>query len=128
MCRAAADWLGGEIAAVDEVSAVELRSAGGFDVGYVQVGSLTLDFWNEYMTLEHSGERAATFPDLIMTLDAATGEPVTSAEVCVGHRLAVLRVARNRLLLGAGMFDSRLYLPAEEAIDKPIIGKGAARW
>ena len=124
ICRAAAQYLGGEIAAVETVHNVNLRSTGGFDVGVVQAGAYTLDFWNEYMTLECAGERLATFPDLIMTLDAVYGMPVTTAQVQVGQQLALLVVPRERLLLGAGMFYDELYLPAEQALGKRIRNMG----
>ncbi len=44
-------------------------------MGKVTIDGFEMTFWNEYMTLEKDGERYATFPDLIMTLDAKTARP-----------------------------------------------------
>jgi len=95
---------------------------GGFDVGKVVLDDGSeLVFWNEYMTLERSGARLATFPDLIVTMDAATGLPVSTAEVRVGQRLAVVVVRKNALKLGAGVKDKNLYHAIEQATGKPVI-------
>ena len=48
-------------------------------MGYAEVDGCQLTFWNEYATAEKDGKRLATFPDLIMTINAKTGEPVTTA-------------------------------------------------
>jgi hypothetical protein len=127
VCQAAAQQLGGEIVLVDAVRAVELRSAGGFDVGRVQVEEFELDFWNEYMTLERAGERLATFPDLIMTLDVGDGAPISTAQIKTGQRVAVLYVPGEKLILGAGMFYDELYAPAEKVLGKRLVGKGSRR-
>lgn len=119
--EAAMDELGGTIITEGTVDAVELRTEGGFDVGFVQVNSYEMTFWNEYMTLEHGGQRLGTFPDLIMTLDAATGRPLVTAEIVTGQHVVVVNVPRERLLLGAGMRDPRLFVPVEEIVNKPIL-------
>jgi DUF917 family protein len=120
VCQAAGDFLDGEILAVEEVRAVELASAGGFDSGSVLLGDYELTFWNEYMTLEHGGERLATFPDLIMTLDAERGQPLTSAEIREGNHVALLVVPKGKLILGAGMRDPDLLRPAETLLGKAL--------
>jgi hypothetical protein len=120
VCLAAAHFLGGQIVISGEVSDYQLRSTGGFDVGCVRIADFTLDFWNEYMTLEQGDRRLATFPDLVMTLDEADGLPVTTAQVRVGQRLAVLSVPWEHLLLGAGMFYPELYEQAERVIGKRL--------
>jgi DUF917 family protein len=122
--QAAAGFLDGEVLAVEEVRAVELASAGGFDSGRVMLDDYELTFWNEYMTLERGGERLATFPDLIMTLDAESGQPLTSAEIRAGQRAVLLYVPRDKLILGAGMRDPELLRPAESLLGKRLLEEG----
>lgn len=118
---AVAAKLGGRVVAAGEVTAFELETKGGFDVGTVRIGGCELTFWNEYMTLEADGERYATFPDLIMTLDAETARPVVSAALAKGQRIAVLVVPKDKLLLSSTMSNPNLLKPVEGIIQKPIL-------
>lgn len=127
VCQAAAQFLGGELVTSGSVDTCHLRSTGGFDVGEVIIGDYRMDFWNEYMTLEHGTERLAVFPDLVMTLTESDGIPVTTAQVRQGQRLVILRVPREHLILGAGMFHRELYTSAEEILGKPIWVEAGAR-
>lgn len=113
--------LGGRIITLGEVTDFHLETSGGFDVGKVTVNSHELTFWNEYMTLERSGERLATFPDLIMTFDAETGRPVVSAEVSKGQSIAVIAVPKANLKLGATMRNRKLLKQIEDIIGQSII-------
>jgi len=113
--------LGGEILHKGKVKNVNLECKGGFDVGTVEWDDFELTFWNEYMTVEKNGERLGTFPDLIMTLDANTGWPVTSAEIAADTDIAILYVPAANLHLGAGMHDPELYKACENAVEKEII-------
>jgi len=113
--------LNGTVIVRGRVDAVELTSRGGFDLGEVSVGDHKLTFWNEYMTLERAGERLATFPDLIMTMEAQSGRPITTAEIHQGQEAIVIMVPRENLNLGAGMKDPRLFRGVEEAIGMEIV-------
>jgi len=113
--------LNGVIIARGKVDSVKLVSRGGFDLGEVKVGDLELTFWNEYMTLERNGERLATFPDLIMTMEAKSGPPITTAEIREGQEVVVIMVPRENLNLGAGMKDHKLFREVEEATGKEIV-------
>jgi DUF917 family protein len=123
--EAAASFLRGQIAVTGCVSRVTIETRGGFDVGLVVVdgaqGRAELTFWNEYMTLEIDGQRLATFPDLLTTLDLATGQPISTAGMKEGLQIAVLQVPRQNLLLGAGMRDPELFAVAEQAVGKPLV-------
>ncbi len=121
VAEAAAAFLGGDIVARAAVEKLTLVTRGGFDSGEIVIGDCETTFWNEYMTLERGGERLATFPDLIMTLDAATGLPVTTAEVRMGQEAILLRVPASRLILGEGMRDLDLLAAIEPIVDKPIL-------
>ena len=128
--EAAAGALGGEIAGRGRVTHVQLETRAGLNVGTLRVQSaesavLELTFWNEYMTLDalHAGHsrRLATFPDLIVTFDLATGTPLSSAVMTVGPDVAVMRVPQRKLNLGAGVKDPDLLLPIEAAVGRKIL-------
>jgi len=124
MVGAAARNLGGQITGQGRVANLELVTTGGFDVGRMDITgtrNLELTFWNEYMTLEEDGRRIGTFPDLIMTFAADSGEPLTSAEIQEGQEVYVLHVPRERLILGSSLRNRELYLPLERATGKEII-------
>jgi len=116
------NFLGGEIVTDGLIEKVDLVFKEGFDVGRVILeNSYEITFWNEYMTLEQSGKRIATFPDLIMTIDEDRGLPVTSAEIKNGQRVFILKVPKENLKLGAGMKDPDLFKVCEDATGKQII-------
>lgn len=108
---------GGRVVSRATVSAVELRSEGGFDLGLARLkaadGEQEVTFFNEYMTVDarmtvDSARREATFPDLIMLVDPTRGRPIISAEVAAGMTVDLLIVPRDRIILGAGVKDRRL--------------------
>lgn len=123
--QATAEFLHGKIVASGKVAAVGLETRGGFDVGVVTMtapeGNVELTFWNEYMTLEIDGQRLGTFPDLIATVDAVSGRPVTSAEIAEGRSIAILLSDRKNLILGAGMRDPELLRAAEQAVGRSLV-------
>lgn len=123
--EAAANYLQGQIAVTGQVTSVELETRGGFDVGVVIVegkhGRADMTFWNEYMTLEIDGQRLATFPDLIATLDGADGMPLSTADMTPGREIAVLVAAKEKIILGAGMRDQALFISAEQAVARSLI-------
>lgn len=114
-----------ELVTTGKVTEVERCTRGGFDVGRVLVnascGTLELVFWNEYMTLERNGERLATFPDLIATVDLCEAMPLTTALIARRQEVAIVAVPWRELILGAGMMDASLYREVEKAIGKRIL-------
>ncbi|MGO2634146.1 MAG: DUF917 domain-containing protein, partial [Galactobacter sp.] len=120
----AVEFLGGRITVEGVVRDVELRRDGGFDVGTVAIDgdrALELSFWNEYMSAEVDGERLATFPDLIMTLDTDTGDPIVSARIRPGQRVTVITADKSQLPLGASMFDLEQLADIEAILGLPIV-------
>jgi DUF917 family protein len=117
---AIADSLGGRIAGRGVVRDKRLRTEGGFDIGTLQVDELELGFVNEYMTVEATGERLSTFPDVITTLAAADGRPVSIADIEDGDEVAVLAVDKSRVPLGAGVKEPSVYPEVEEMLGKPL--------
>ena len=120
--EAVARHLGGEVVTRATVDRVELRTEGGFDVGEVILDDgHELVFWNEYITLEIQGRRLYTFPDLIITMDERTHEPLRTADLVQGHEIWIIAVRKERLILGAGMKDRELYRRVEQAVGRSIL-------
>jgi uncharacterized protein len=123
VAAALAAELGGRVLARGPVRDYLLQTVGGYDVGLLQVADVELTFWNEYMTADRGAERLATFPDLIATLDAKTGDPIVTAELADGRELLVVAVPKARLVLGAGIRRPESLAPAEAAV-----GRSLAEW
>ncbi len=131
--EAAREALHGEVVARGEVVDVRLETVGGLDVGLIRVRAderqvAELAFWNEYVSLDLVGpdpdgpaQRVGTFPDLLATFDLTTGQPLSSAEVAVGKRVAVLHVHRQHLILGASMRDPELLRSIEQATGREVV-------
>lgn len=114
--------LGGRVVTTGRITAFSMETTGGFDVGKVMIeDQYELTFWNEYMTLELKGERLATFPDLIMTLDAKTAGPIVSAGIKQGQEVAVITAPKENLILSTTMQNKKLLQPIEAIIGKPIL-------
>ncbi len=114
-------------------SVVYTREA--FDIGTITIASgsasCVLHVMNEYMAATTAkGERLATYPDVIATLDS-NGEPVSSGDVREGMRLHVLRVAREHLPLSSSVTDPSVYPVVEKALGIDIstyaLGAGSGR-
>lgn len=91
-----------------------------FDIGTVTVGqgggACTLHVMNEYMAVDGAGgERLATYPDVITTLDD-DGVPVSVGEVREGMRLHVLHVPRHVIPLSSSVRDPSVYPVVEKAL------------
>ena len=122
--QAVAEALGGSLPVTGRIALLEIETKHGFDVGRVVIEgeqAIELTFWNEYMCAEMDGRRIATFPDLIGTLDASDGTPLTTADLERGQDVAVVIVPRARLILGAGMRDPALFAAVEQASGKEVI-------
>lgn len=119
--QAVNDYLGGRLVVRGRVSEAELVTKGGFDTGRIVVGEYEAVFWNEFMTLERDDERIATFPDLIMSLNAEDGLPVTTAEIEQGQEIFLIVVPADNLILGEGMRSVDLMETIEPVIGKKIV-------
>lgn len=115
------DFLNGNVLSTGTVTNFRMVESGGFDIGTVTIGDLELTIWNEYMTAEISGQRVGTFPDLIMTLDSFTGEPIASAEISEGRSVTSILVPAQHLLLSSTMHNPELLKAIEPVIGKPIL-------
>lgn len=113
-------FLNGRILAKGMVDQFSIETRGGFDVGSATVGGCSMTFWNEYTTAEKDGMRLATFPDLIMTIDAKTGQPVTTAMMEEGLDVYVIAAGKEHLKLSPAMYAPELLKAAEDVIQKDL--------
>ena len=118
--RAAVEFLGGALLLQGEVSANTVTYSGGFDLGQMTVrgarGEAVLGIYNEYMTADIDGQRVATFPDMIGTLDPRTGEPVAISELPRGSQVAVIIAHRSKFPVGKGALDPAVFPEVEKAM------------
>jgi uncharacterized protein len=118
--RAAVGFLGGELLIEGEVVSNDVAYGGGFDLGRMIVrgakGEAALGVYNEFMTADINGKRAATFPDMIGTLDPDTGDAVSISESKAGARVAVVIAHRSRFPVGKGALDPAVFPEVEQAM------------
>lgn len=115
----AARFLRGEVLAEGRVISNSVAFDGAFDVGCVQIDGgepVSLGVCNEYMTAERAGKRLYTFPDLIATIDPATGLGLEVSELVPGREAAVIVANRQGLPLGAGVLEAGAYEEIEQAM------------
>ncbi len=122
---------GGVLLFAGKIVDVERRLDGGFCRGTARLAGLDahsgsqalLSFQNEFLLAESGGRLLASTPDLIVTLDLETGEPITAEQARYGLRVAVLGipcVAEWRTpaaldLVGPGHFGyTHAYRPVEQ--------------
>jgi DUF917 family protein len=113
---AAADFLKGSVLVEGEVAENSVVYREGFDVGALRVGDVKLGVYNEFMTAERRGERLATFPDFLGSLDPASGDPLAIAQLEPGRRVAIIFSSRSNIPLGAGVYDAAVYPEVEAAM------------
>jgi len=112
----AVDFLKGSVLVEGEVTQNDVAYREGFDVGTLRVGDVTLGVYNEFMLAERRGERLATFPDFLGSLDPASGAPLAIADLEPGRRVALVFCASDNIPLGAGVFDAAVYPEVEAAM------------
>jgi DUF917 family protein len=91
-----------------------------FDIGTIRIDcgdrTLVLYVMNEYMAIEDGrGERLATFPDVITTLNA-DGRPVSVGHIKDGDELSVFHIAKEHLPLSSSVKDPAVYPVCEAAL------------
>lgn len=114
-----------EIIAKGIIAEYELIIEGGFDYGFIKINDegkeYKATFWNEFMTIDESGERIATFPDLIGCFDEKSGEILTSAKVKKGDSVYLYKVPGKNLILGAGMKNREQFELIENILKIEIV-------
>lgn len=95
-----------------------------WDVGQVAVecdiGLLELTVCNEFMCVDRRGERLATFPDLIVVVAPDSGLPLSAAGLRTGDEVVIGTVPRERVPLGAGVWDRSAYVEVEALTGKEL--------
>jgi uncharacterized protein len=118
--RAAVEFLGGELLVDGEVTQNTVSYGGGFDLGQMTVrgrrGEVVLGVYNEFMTADVEGKRVATFPDMIGTFDAETGDVISISESRPRSRIAVVIAHRSRFPVGNGALDPAVFPEVEQAM------------
>jgi uncharacterized protein len=134
---AVAERLGGYRIFEGKIKDVRRRTEAGFAKGeatFEGVGeefggsTLLVRFQNEHLVAVRDGEPIATVPDLIVILDAESGEPITTEELRYGFRVSVVAApcdARWRTEAGLALVGSRYfgydidYVPIEDRFGAP---------
>ncbi|WP_126282200.1 DUF917 domain-containing protein [Burkholderia stagnalis] len=122
----------GDIIAIGKVERNTLAyTHEAFDVGLVHLGTgpnrVVIHVMNEHMAVDDAhGERIATYPDVITTLDAQ-GRPVSAGQLKEGMEIHVLRIAKDRIPLSSSVFDPAVYPPVEAALGISIADYALAR-
>ena len=111
---------GGDIIASGTVAGTGLvYTKEAFDCGRIEIatrdGLIVAHVLNEYMALERDGERIATYPDVITTLNPA-GVPVSAGRLAQGMPVHVLHVPKAHIALSASALDPSVYPPVERAL------------
>lgn len=91
-----------------------------FDIGRFVLGegdkAVTIHTMNEYMAIDDAGgNRLATFPDVIATLDAS-GNPLSAGQLREGMFVFVLHVPKKVIPLSSSVLDPAVYPPVEKAM------------
>jgi DUF917 family protein len=112
---------GGGIIAAGEVNRNTLAYTDeAFDIGRIEVGqgaaAHVIHVMNEYMAVENAqGERVASYPDVITTLDAE-GRPVSAGKLRAGMPVSIFRIAKDRIPLSSSVRDPAVYPAVEQAL------------
>ena len=112
---------GGTILAKGNVAKKDLvYTKEAFDIGRFVIGegdtAITIHTMNEFMAIDDAGgNRLATFPDIISTLDA-TGTPLSAGQLREGMFVFVLHVPKKLIPLSSGVLDAAVYPPVEKAL------------
>ncbi len=112
---------GGSIIASGKVSANTLRYTDeAFDVGVIEIGTgsdlVRIHVMNEHMAVENSkGERLATYPDVITTLDR-NGQPISAGKVSPGMEILLFHIPKEAIPLSSSVIDPAVYPHVEATL------------
>jgi len=124
MIAAIVDTLGGRELGRGSLVAAETNLVEAWDVGTLAIDAdgsrLEIVVCNEYMAAEMDGRRLSTYPDLIVTLSATDGMPTAAARMEEGDEIVVVTVPKDRIPLGAGVWDAVVYEDAERLTGREI--------
>jgi DUF917 family protein len=117
---AAVNFLKGELLVEGEIVRNSVTYGDGFDVGELRVRGggreVVLGVYNEFMTADVDGERIATFPDMIGSMDPKTGDIVAIADLKEGDHVSVIASHRSNFPVGKGALDPTVFPEVETAM------------
>jgi len=112
---------GGQIIGSGKVSANTLRYTDeAFDVGLVDVGQgqqlRRIHVMNEHMAVDDAqGQRLATYPDVITTLDMA-GNPISAGQLKPGMEIVIFHMHHSQIPLSSSVTDPAVYPSVEKTL------------
>ncbi|MDW5499494.1 DUF917 domain-containing protein [Pseudomonas lundensis] len=112
---------GGQIIGSGVVAANSLRyTEEAFDVGIVTIGQgndlRRIHIMNEHMAVEDAhGERIASYPDVITTLDNA-GNPISAGQLKPGMEVVIFHMHHSQFPLSSSVTDPAVYPPVEKTL------------
>lgn len=101
--------------------ATALHTQGGFDHGAVGVGAVTAPFLNEFMAVDGSGERLASYPDTIALLSPETGLPLAVRDLADGMPAAVVAAPAEGLPRATSATDVVALREVEQIMDLELV-------
>lgn len=126
MIDAVVSTLAGRVAAQGRITSNSIALKGAYDVEVIELegdsASVTLGVVNEYLCLEVDRDRKATFPDLIVLLDAGSGMPVAASPAAVGTDVVVVVADRDSIPLGRAVWDRAAYPGGEKLLGMDLAG------
>jgi len=84
---------------------VPLITRGGWDHGTFRIGTHTVPYLNEYMTIEGANGRVATYPDTIVILRAEDGFPLAVKDAREGMDVVLIKADATALPLSSSALD-----------------------
>lgn len=112
--------MGGEVILTGKVVTNDVVYQDGFDIGFVTITdgteTLRLGVYNEYMTAEKDHARLATFPDMIGSVDALTGDPIAISTMKVGQEVSIIIAHHSSFPLGKGALDPVVFAEIEQGL------------
>ena len=118
--QAVAEALDGKVLVRGTVSDFVMKTDNALDRGHFDVcdgdKAFKLYYFNEYMALDINGQRAYTFPDPIITIDADSGKILTTADIKDGLNVYVIAAGRDSIILAAGLKNRKTYEQVEQIL------------
>lgn len=119
------DFVKGELLAAGQVVSNDVSYSAGFDVGRVVVrhgtSDITLGVYNEFMFADRDGQRVATFPDHVGSLDLHTGDPIAISRMTIGREVAIISAHRSSFPVGKGALDPAVFPKVEKALGATLL-------
>lgn len=112
---------GGDIIKSGKVVSNSLRYTNeAFDVGQIEIGQggdkIVVHVMNEHMAIDNvHGERIATYPDVITTLNTE-GQPLSASKVVAGMEVLVFHLPKEKIPLSSSVLDPAVYPPVEKTL------------